>query len=124
MKGKHHSAHHDIHAHVKHHSMKHHRSAHAKGGKVSEGVMAHDETPHEVYAGAGSDVVKEASKKKRGGKVAHHMKHVAMHGEHAKHRLDRPARKSGGRVGSEMAPFSAASKVKTPAGRDVDAGEC
>jgi hypothetical protein len=94
-------------------------SAHATGGKVQKGDMARDEAPSDVYAGANSNVLKEAAKKKRGGA----MKHVGMHGESAKHRLDRPARKSGGRVGSEMSPFSAASKVKTPAGRDVDAGE-
>jgi hypothetical protein len=111
MKGKHH-AHHGIHAHeehlghhahVKHHSMKHHadmkhhRKHHAKGGATTHdehGEFAHDETPNEVYAGAGSHVVKEASKKKRGGAL----KHVAAHGHHAKHRLDRPARKAGGRT--------------------------
>jgi hypothetical protein len=127
MKGKHHSAHehHDIHAHVKHHSMKHHRPHRKHGGKVEEGEMAHDETPTDVYAGAGSPTVKEASKKKRGGALkhhAHHMKHVEAHGEHSKHRLDRPARKHGGKVGggAEMHPLSAASKVRTPPGRDVD----
>lgn len=111
---------HDIHAHVKKHSMKHHRKAHKRGGKVSEGQEVHDETPHEVYAGAGSNVVKEASRKKRGGSVH---KHVEAHGHHAKHRLDRPARKHGGKVGSDMSPFSSAHNVKTPAGRDVEPGE-
>jgi len=133
MKGKHHHAHHehhghDIHAHVKHHSMKHHRKARKHGGHVGHdehGVMAHDETPSEVYAGAGSHVVKEAAKKKRGGAMKHHGKHVEMHGHHAHHRLDRPKRKSGGKVGkgSDMHPFSSAHDVHTPAGRDVDSGE-
>jgi hypothetical protein len=105
--------------HAEHHG-KHHAKHHRKDGGATKGDIAHDETPKEVYAGAGSNVVKEASKKKRGG-AAKHMKHVAAHGHMAKHRLDRPARKSGGGVGSEMRPLSAASKVKTPAGRDVDA---
>ena len=96
------------------------RTARKDGGRLggpAKGDIAHDETPKEVYAGAGSNVVKEAAKKKRGGAA----KHVAAHGKMAKHRLDRPARKSGGGVGAEMRPLSAASNVKTPAGRDVDA---
>lgn len=130
MKGKHMAAHH-AHGGMAHHMVKKHsmhsmkRSHHAKGGKVGHeehGVAEweHDATPEEVYAGAGSNVVKEASKKKRGGKVG---KHVAMHGHDAHHRLDRPKRKTGGAVGSEMRPFSAAHNVKTPAGRSVDSGE-
>lgn len=122
MKGKHHHAHTE-HTHVKHHSMKHTRSHHAKGGAThhdEHGEAAHDDTPKEVYAGAGSHVVKEAAKKKRGGAL----KHLHAHGEHAKHRLDRPARRAGGRTGgADMHPFSSAHNVKSPAGRDVDAGE-
>ena len=83
---------------------------------AQRGEMAKDATPSDVYAGKGSNVVREASKKKRGGKT------VAMHGDKAGHRLDRPARKSGGKVGS-MSPFSAAHNVKSPAGRDVESGE-
>jgi hypothetical protein len=122
MKGKHHT----IHTEVKHHSMKHHAGKHHRkhGGRLGgpeHGDIAHDDTPKEVYAGAGSDVVKEASKKKRGGAAKHHMKHVMAEGHMSKHRLDRPARKHGGGVGAEMRPLSAAANVKTPAGRDVDA---
>lgn len=129
MKG--HKMHHGHHAHGGHvhHAVKKHsmhsmkgRSHHAKGGKVEHGVAEweSDDTPSEVYAGAGSNVVKEASHKKRGGKVG---KHVDMHGHHPHHRLDRPKRKHGGGVGSDMKPFSSAHHVKTPAGRDVDPGE-
>ena len=117
--GMHHE--HDIHAHVKKHSMKHHRKAHKRGGKVEEGHEVHDESPKVVYAGAGSNVVKEAAHKKRGGALK--QKHVEAHGHHAHHRLDRPKRKSGGKVGSDMSPFSSAHAVKTPAGRDVGPGE-
>ena len=93
-----------------------------KGKKAEspmKGVKADDKKPGMVYAGGDSNVIKEASKYKRGGKV----KHVGMHGDKAADRLDRPKRKSGGGVGSDMKPFSSAHKVKTPAGRDVDAGE-
>jgi hypothetical protein len=48
---------------------------------------------------------------------------VDAHGDMAKHRLDRPARKHGGKVGSEMSPVSSAHNVKTPAGREVGPGE-
>ena len=125
MKGKMHHAHHAHGGHAHHmvkkhsmHSMKH-RSHHAKGGKVSEGEVAHDDTPTDVYAGGQSHVVKEAKGRKHGGRT----KHVEAHGHMAHHRLDRPKRKHGGRTGSEMNPFSAAHNVKTPAGRDVEAGE-
>jgi len=93
-----------------------------KGKKAEspmKGVRANNAKPSMVYAGGDSNVVKEASKYKRGGKV----KHVSMHGDKAADRLDRPKRKSGGGVGCEIKPFSSAHKVKTPAGRDVDEGE-
>jgi len=138
---KHHSEHHGHHAHGghAHHMVKKHsmhtmkRAAHKKGGKVESpmhGEVDEDPTPKEVYAGAGSHTVHEAEEKhaarKHGGRAKKmHMKHLDMHGKHAHHRLDRPARKSGGAVagGAEMRPFSAANKVKTPAGRMVEPGE-
>ena len=111
----------DVHAHVKKHSMKNQRKAHKRGGKVSEGTEVRDETPSMVYAGKDSNVLKEAARKKRGGALK--AKHVDAHGDMAKHRLDRPARKHGGQVGSDMSPFSSAHNVKTPAGREVGTGE-
>jgi len=137
MHGEHHGhhAHHDghsVHHMVKKHSMHSakHRAHHAKGGKVEEGVVDADPEPTDVYAGEHSPTHKEAGEKhasrKRGGRAAKmHMKHLDVHGHHAHHRLDRPARKSGGSVhgGSEMRPLSAANKVKTPAGRMVESGE-
>ena len=130
MKG--HKAHHH-HAHGgKAHHHEHPRAAHKKGGKVhhrahhakggdapTEGDWAHDEAPHEVYAGAGSNVVKEAEQKKRGGRAKHkrggHVHHMGkVHGEHAKHRADRAKRKSGGRAGSDKNPLSSAHAGKEP----------
>jgi hypothetical protein len=89
-----------------------------KSGSMNKGVHVDDRTPSSAYAGEDSEVLKEAKRYKRGGKIG--MKHVDAHGDKAKHRLDRPARKSGGRT---MSPFSAAHNVKSPAGRDVDSGE-
>jgi hypothetical protein len=106
MKG--HKGHH--HGHVEHGvHHKHPRAEHKKGGKVEsphEGHWASDEAPHDVYEGAHSNVVKEADKRKHGGKVK---KHVGMHeGHKAHHRADRAPRKSGGRAGSNMNPLSSA----------------
>jgi hypothetical protein len=140
MKGhKHHEMHGEHHAHggMAHHMVKKHsmhsmkRAAHKKGGAVESpmhGQVDKDEEPKDVYAGEHSPTHKEAGEKhasrKRGGRTHKAHKHVEMHGHHAHHRLDRPARKSGGAVGgAEMRPFSAANKVKSPAGRMVEPGE-
>lgn len=93
----------------------------AKSRGSSEGDRYHDDSPSDVYAGGSSKVVKEAKGRKHGGRAGG--KQVDMHGGKASHRLDRPARKSGGRTGSDMSPFSSAHNVKTPAGRHVEAGE-
>jgi len=109
------------------HHHKHPRAEHAKGGKVHhevesphEGDWAHDEAPSEVYAGAGSNVSKEAKEKKHGGRakrkhggMTKHIGHVDGH--MAKKRADRPARKRGGKVGSDMNPLSSAHAYKEPA---------
>jgi hypothetical protein len=133
MHGEHHAHGEHVHHMVKKHSMHSmkHRSHHAKGGKVEHGHFDEDPTPSDVYAGGNSPTVHEAEEKhaarKHGGRAKKHPmhgKHLEMHGHKAHHRLDRPARKSGGAVGgSEMRPLSAANKVKTPAGRMVDPGE-
>ena len=116
MKG--HKGHH--HGHMEagvHH--KHPRAEHKKGGKVEspmEGHWASDEAPHDVYEGGNSNVVKEADKRKAGGKVK---KHVGHHeGHKAEHRMDRAPRKSGGRAsgGSNMNPLSSAHKGMEPKG--------
>jgi hypothetical protein len=54
------------------------------------------------------DVIKEAEGKKKGGKV------MSAEGGKSKHRMDRPRRASGGRVGSDKNPFSSARKASSP----------
>lgn len=49
------------------------------------------------------DVFKEAESRKKGGKVL-----GKMGGMKAKHRMDKPGRKRGGRVGADKAPLSSA----------------
>jgi hypothetical protein len=51
----------------------------------------------DVYAGEGSNVLKEAMERKRGGKV----EHMEGEGEKAKSRHDRPKRARGGKVEHE-----------------------
>lgn len=85
------------------------RKAHRAGG----GVVDKDDSPKEVYAGAGSNVVKEAEERKKGGPVKA-KKEVRMAGAKAKMRLDRPGRKSGGRVGADKSPLSSAARTSDP----------
>jgi hypothetical protein len=80
------------------------------------GEFAHDEAPSEVYAGAVSNVVKEAKEKKHGGRSKRKHGGMAVHGAVAKHRADRPKRKAGGRAGSNMNPLSSAAKGVEPSG--------
>lgn len=96
---------------------KHPRAAHAKGGKADnpmKGDFAHDEAPEMVYAGAGSNVVKEAKEKKSGGRAKRKHGGMAVSGAAAKKRADRSARKSGGRAGSDKNPLSSAASGKEP----------
>ena len=95
-----------------------------------------------VYAGAGSPVLREAEKRKRGGYVKEEEKeseaerkreeerkrggHVkksreSVEGERAKGgRLDRPKRKSGGSVGADTSPLTAASRLTPAEGQKDD----
>lgn len=57
------------------------------------------------------DVFKEAEARKKGGKVKGGMK--ADEGK-TRHRMDRPGRKSGGRVGSDKSPLSSAHRTSSP----------
>lgn len=58
-----------------------------------------------MKAAGNPEVFKEAEAKKRGGKVKKMMK---AEGGKPKHRMDRPGRKTGGRVGADKAPLSSA----------------
>lgn len=86
MKGKH--------GHKGHHHGKHHKDG---GGRVGMKVSGNP------------DVFKEAEERKHGGRMKK-KHHEGMHpeGKMAKHRHDRPGRKSGGRVGADKHPLSSA----------------
>lgn len=87
------------------------------GSGPSKGIVMPDPAPKTVYAGEGSGTEKAALKRKRGGSV----KHVGgPEGKASKMRLDRPGRKTGGRVGADTAPLSSAARVSKPAGLDLD----
>ena len=93
----------------------------------------------DVYAGADSNVLKEAMERKRGGKV----EHMEGEGEMAKERHDRPKRAKGGKaehhekhrakggrvkgegVGANRTPLSTAAKISevTPGEQAEDANE-
>lgn len=90
-----------------------------KGKKrASGGVVDKDESPKEVYAGAGSNVVKEADERKAGGRVK--KEGGKVDGKKAKMRLDRPGRKMGGRVGADRSPLSEAAKLTGPSDKEGD----
>ena len=76
----------------------------AAGGSTDPiGHKVKDESPKEVYADEGSNVVKEARERKKGGKVM---------GKAAMKRADRKPRKSGGSCTSN--PFSEAKNTSSP----------
>lgn len=83
-------------------------------GRETGGVVVKDKKPEMVYAGADSNVAKEADEYKRGGKAVGKMK-----GAKAKMHAGRAPRKSGGRAGSNMNPLSSAAAGTAPAGRKL-----
>lgn len=112
---------------------KHHAKHHAHGGKAHHGKhhkkhggreMGHSEQEHPMVASGNPNVIKEAEEHKKGGKVhGKHKKHhratggavpktknvgTFMTGGGVRPRLDRPGRKSGGRVGSDTSPLTSA----------------
>ncbi|HEX3587790.1 MAG TPA: hypothetical protein VH024_17455 [Candidatus Angelobacter sp.] len=90
------------------HPMHHKR---ARGGAIGDDEK---KTKEEVYAGAGSDTLKEAERRKRGGKAPMHVAgHASKH-----HRLDRRGRKRGGAVGADSSPFTGASKLSAAEGEN------
>ena len=109
--------------------MKHHMRKKARGGDVfyagEKSNVAHeaesvkpshetnDETPAEAKAKAAFKPYKKGGKAHhaKGGKA---MKHVSAEGHKPAHRLDKPRRATGGRVGSDKSPFSSAHKSGAP----------
>lgn len=96
-------------------------AARHKHKKASGGVALKESSPSDVYAGGSSNVLKEAREKhNKGGKAMGH-----AHGAKAKMRMDRPGRKRGGGVGSNMKPLSTAATVakqNTVTNQDSEAG--
>ena len=86
-------------------------------GRKTGGVVAKDKAPSEVYAGAGSNVVKEAKERKHGGKA--HKSVGKVHGHHAAHHAGRKPRMSGGKVGADSHPLSSAHKGTPAKGRNT-----
>ncbi len=60
-------------------------------------------------AGGNPYVLKEAEEKKKGGKVV-----GKMMGAKSRMRLDKPGRKTGGRVGADTSPLSSANRTSSP----------
>ena len=75
------------------------RHQRAKGGKVSEEGKKQEYTPD-------VNVEKEAKERAKGGRVR--ADGGKVDGGKSRHRLDRPMRKDGGRVGADKSPFSSA----------------
>ena len=85
---------------------RHEKKHKASGGRAHEVVSGN---PDVLKEAKGEESYDEGDERKKGGKVK--KKHGMMpEGKMAKHRMDRPRRKSGGRVGSDKAPFSSAHK--------------
>jgi hypothetical protein len=89
---------------------------------IMEGDDVSDESPSVVYAGGDSNVVKEAKKRKKGGKVVKAVKKDGMKagGMKSAARLDRPCRKSGGKVGANERPLSTAHAITNRPGGVVE----
>lgn len=88
---------------------KHKRS---EGGKVADEDKNDKESQGgkpKAYDAQGSHVEDEADERKRGGAVKKKdKKEHSVEGKKPKMRMDRPARKDGGRVGSDKSPFTSA----------------
>lgn len=73
-------------------------------GKSSKG----DSSRVGMKVSGNPDVFKEAEAKKRGGKVK---KQHKVDGDKPRHRMDKPHRASGGRVGADKSPLSSAHRT-------------
>lgn len=81
------------------------RKGHAAGGDVDS------EKDPKPYNAQGSNVEKEADEKARGGR-AKRKSGGMIDGKEKKMRLDRPGRKTGGRVGADKAPLTTAANIR------------
>lgn len=87
-----------------------------KKHRAGGGVVVKDASPKDIYAGAASNVVKEADERQKGGVVRKRKEMGKPDGKLTKMRLDRPGRKTGGRVGADRSPLSAAARTDGPDG--------
>ncbi len=111
------------HGHKRHGKELHHSSCKCEkcGGRAERrhgGKVHHHKSHHEHHAEHhGSHVEIHHHHKKRGG-LAKHL--GAIHGEHAHHHAGMRRRKSGGRTGSDSAPFSSARHGTPAPGRRLE----
>ena len=91
----------------------------ARHKKATGGVVEKNESPRDTYAGAESNVRKEADERKSGGRVKR-KEGGKVEGKMSKMRLDRPGRKAGGRVGADKSPLSSAATMTNPPGRTAE----
>lgn len=91
-----------------------------------KGVVVGDHAPKTVYAGEGSNVIKEAKERRKGGscyeaggKAMAKKSAAKVEGKKAMDRLDRPKRATGGKIGANERPFSTAATTSNRPGGDV-----
>jgi hypothetical protein len=92
---------------------RHHAKHRAEGGEAGAPGQ-YGKAPEHLWNAHGSNTVREAEQRKRGGKVEHHKKeHHEVEGHAGKKRHDRPGRgrKRGGGVGANLTPLSTAANV-------------
>ena len=95
---------------MKGHKGHHHREERKAGGKAESPIVGtrvdDDETNPIAYAGAHSNVRKEAEERKAGGRTK--KKIGGALGEKGEHRADRKPRRHGGPAGADKNPLSSA----------------
>jgi hypothetical protein len=77
----------------------------AKGGRIGMVASGNPDVIKEAY---GEEPYAEGDERKRGGKVKKKKDGMQAEGKKAHHRMDRPKRARGGKVGSDRNPFSSA----------------
>lgn len=92
------------------------RHEEAKGGGIGDIGMDGSMKGMESYTAGNPKVEKEAEKRARGGKVHKGKMPRMVHGSAPMHHGNRPGRKSGGSVGADSHPMTAASRLSEPEG--------